>query len=154
MNIELRRKQLYEEAERKLALEITLDSMKNCNHIFVSTGHERVRCGDEVTHYDYECCIKCGLNSVFYLNDYEYTTCSELYRQQAIIYRDTQKKGITLEPDITCRLDLVQVISTNIINSHPGITDEQLIEYFKAALNDNKTKEAEGPNTNYTKVLV
>lgn len=119
--------------QNELEKQIKFRKYSSCNHILVTTLREYDDL--ECRSYDYQGCIKCGLDtSILLLN----CNLKYLTSEQRIMYdymKDCEYfNGIDTE--LLCDLDLAKAIYSRIKEVHPDIDDETATKYFEISLND------------------
>ena len=115
--------------QREINNRLRVQRFNDCNHILVNT------------YQDWECsyygCIKCGLHEdVLITFDTTETLMYDYLADQKNYYNFKDSRII----DSSCDLDLGHAIYQKIISSHPDIDDDELIKYFKNALNHMRSE--------------
>lgn len=129
--LELKRKNAEINTQQSaLYKRIKEEYFSSCNHILVYSkidydkyeGRTYRSCG----------CIKCGLDNSVLEKDKEFLSFYE-----SIMYEYLIEKHLSgIETNITCDLNLAHAIYLKIKEAHPNIDDENIIKYFKIALDD------------------
>ena len=108
---------------------LEVDNYNECDHLLVNTYN--------VDDYHYYGCIKCGLHddvlATFDTNNI--VMFSYLADEKNITSFRSAKKI-----NESCDLDLAHAIYKKIVNAHPNIDDDTLIEYFENSLNHIRNK--------------
>lgn len=116
------------------------EQMNSCEHIFIIGSYDKLNDGHRTELMEYPFCIKCGLDSIYALNnEINYKKYFPYKYEIGKLYLETKHKGILLK-DVDCSRELSVTITKRIKEKIPNITDEQLIKYFKASLYNIKNK--------------
>ena len=123
--------------QKDLYKQIKVGEYSSCNHIWVNTLHEYDSW--EGRSYNYDGCVKCGLDQrVFRLMEI-YHKPDLLTPNQRIMYdyminHLSYKSGTYT--NLLCDLDLASAIYKRIMKVHPDIDDETAIKYLKVSLHN------------------
>lgn len=140
--------------QKDLYKQIKVGEYSSCNHIWVNTLHDYD--SYEGRSYNYDGCVKCGLDQrVFHLME-SYHSPDWLTLNQRIMYdymrNHSYKSGI--DTNLLCDLDLAKAIYAKIKEVHPDIDDETAVKYLKVALhNIRDTKVSDERKVNRAKRL-
>jgi len=140
--------------QKDLYKQIKVGEYSSCNHIWVNTLHDYD--SYEGRSYNYDGCVKCGLDQrIFHLME-SYLSPDWLTLNQRIMYdymrNHSYKSGI--DTNLLCDLDLAKAIYAKIKEVHPDIDDETAVKYLKVALhNIRDTKVSDERKVNRAKRL-
>jgi len=115
-----------------LKKDIGLAQMKDCYHVFVTREIIRSYDGHRTDTYNRLGCIKCGLKDI-HTSELDFTS-SSIEEEMPSIYQETARSGVRI--DVACSLALAMAIYSGILKKHPTITDQEMVRYFKLALQD------------------
>lgn len=121
--------------------EIELKKIDSCKHLYVIGYKDRYYDGHRWETDEYLYCIKCGLNSIYTEKNSNLTKIQK-HMQYLCLNSETRERvpfGIKLK-DVYCDPSLAAGIYNGIIKAHSDISDEELVKYFKVALNSIQNK--------------
>lgn len=116
---------------KRLSFEHEVNKLESCNHIFINGYVSRYYDGHRYCTDKYKYCIKCGLDSKYLEQDETFLT--ELQRKMIYIYR-RNNKGIYWDHE--CDPKVASEIFKKIKKAFPKLSDKELLEYFKVAINN------------------
>lgn len=126
-------KQLISEQE-DLEKQIKIRKYSSCNHILVTTlrDYDDLEC----RFYDYQGCIKCGLDTTILLLGHNYLDCLTIEQKAMYDYVQDCEYFNGIDTELLCDLDLAKAIYSRIKEVHPNIDDETATKYFEIVLDD------------------
>ena len=125
--------------QENLYEQMKIEEYSSCNHIWVIAAHDY----DSWEHrsYDYNGCIKCGLDQrVLGLIERgahkEWLSLEHQVMYDAMLMYDDSYRRRGIDTKVVCDLDLAKSVYSKIKKEHPDIDDETAVEYFEIAIDD------------------
>lgn len=111
---------------------IIMNQYEKCNHVYVTCGYTTDGDYDSST-IAYRGCIKCGLTTEAYNNEYFNNIMNEFFKKHSLEYDVDRMPGKRIARYID--LDTARMLYTSIIKDYPDIDDDELVNIFIERLN-------------------
>lgn len=124
---------------KQLPLDIEVEKMKSCNHLFIIGHRDSYFDGHKTVVDTYPYCVKCGLDAKYIDRDtFRYEFLTPLQKQMINIYRNSEK-GIYWKHH--CDPTMATQIYRDLKKGLPNLSDEELFEHFKVAITNYENRE-------------
>ncbi|HOZ54074.1 MAG TPA: hypothetical protein PKY25_01950 [Bacilli bacterium] len=126
----------------KIEEKIKLETMMNCNHIWIISSFYTLSDGYKNQIYKHYRCIKCGRDTKKFDGIYSDVYCDNMDSERSNyilskIENELRRGTIT---DIYCQYETIELLYNQIVRKYPKISNEQAVKYIKRIINLSKSK--------------